>query len=521
MAILIANLGNSDLSVKLNEFDFYLPIFERREPNQKTSHLTTEELDVWNEKNIYAGMLCEELKVEYPISPKTGEPEISFLEFSKKLLHFYKNDFSSWHDRIRPGRIGGTILEAKNKFNVRNVYLFVTKQEPIHKSDTFYLMEILKLWFKREYNNEITIQEIPVNIAVNEIDELLDYYYNFFINHIKDDEPVLVSIKGGTNQMQTALKMQSLASSVSRLIFIDPQLDISKSLAGEFSDCQLTSYWRYMRTQKYQTVKLLLDENHWDFNGAIQILQSWKAVLKFLIQHEVVNSQEISDNNQFLSKVIKTLNLGINCFNLDIKSAQYFLHKNSQLAISSTIINEIKNYDVNLNLYTQCRIYWQINQIANFLSRTSSFYESILVSIAKKIRCYDRDHFNKNLKNRYEKIEFIESKIRLNNISEQIQHWEEVVDCLESLEFWCIQRNNLIHSAEGVSKEKMQELFEQEKHKKPQTCAPHLILQKMSTILVNDLGIIKREYKHKFVDENQEYYIYSAVKNWVVQTLNS
>jgi len=520
MAILIANLGTSDLAIKLKDFDFYLPIFDRDEPNEKTSHLTEVELDTWSQRNEYAAILCDELDIQYSKSPKNGEPKISFVDFTKKLLDHYLNDSDSWHSRIRPGRIGGTIIEAQNKFHVETIHLFTTNQNPQQKFDTVYLMEILKLWFKKEYNLTLTTQQIPEDTPAIDTDKLLNYYYNFFISNSQNDQPILVSIKGGTFQMQTALKMQAIASSVSKLIFIDPQFDISKTLAGKFSECELTSYWRYMRTQKYQAVKLLLDENHWDFNGATQILQDWTEVLRFFINHQVVNNQDITQSNEAISRIIKTLNVGIDCFNLDIKSAEIFLNENSHLQFSTNLANQVKNYDVVLNLYTQCRIFWKLNQVANFLSRMSSFYEAILNTLAKKLNLYNSQQFKK-LQNRYDKRDFIDTEIRGKNQSDLIENWEHVQNSLKSLDFWCQQRNNIIHGAEGVSKDRMQELYRQERHYKPDIAPPNLILDKMVQILNNDLELIPKQYLHKYVGDHQTHYIYSEVKNWVIKTLDS
>ncbi|MEH2104386.1 MAG: hypothetical protein V7K76_32560 [Nostoc sp.] len=520
MAILIANLGTSDIAIKLDGFNYYLPIFDRGEPNEDLSGLNSDELDIWEKRNNYAELLCDELNVKYTKQESSRGIQIDFLftEFSQNLLKAYLLDPDTWHNRIRPGRIGGVILDAIKKFELPEIYLFVTNQNPQHKLDTIYLFDILNRWFKQEYNLQLTAQKIPIKVTAKEADELLDYYYQFFAKSIKSDSTVLVSIKGGTPQMQTALKMQALASSVSRLIFIDPQFDISTSLAGKFSDCKLTSYWRYMRTQKYQIVKLLLEENHWDFNGSIQILQDWQAVLKFFISYHVIGYDDIAKSNEAISRIIKTLELGINSFNLDIRSAQLFLQKNYQLNLSKRLASEVNSYDEVLNLYTQCRIYWKLNQIANFLSRMSSFYEAVLEKLARNLGCY-ADF--RRLDNRFDKRDFVGNQIQVRNIAKEVQDWKEILSLLKSLDFWCRQRNNLIHSAEGVSQTRMQELFNQEIKINTVVCAPNYIVKNMAEILKSDMKIVKNEYRHIFVGENQEYYIYSEVKNWVIQTLDT
>jgi len=275
-----------------------------------------------------------------------------------------------------------------------------------------------------------------------------------------------------------------------------------------------------MRTQKYQTVKLLLNDNHWDFNGATQILQDWEDVLRFFMSHEVVKSQDIAESNTAISKIIKTLNVGIDCFNLDIKSAQRFFDDNGHLGFSTKLANQVNNYDVVLNLYTQCRIFWKLNQVANFLSRMSSFWEAILIRLAKNLKYYDKNDFRK-LMNRHSKLNFINKEILNENNPDLINNWEDVKKLLNSLDFWCKQRNAIIHGAEGVSKVKMEELYEEEKRNNPHTTSPDSILTTMEQILTNGLEIIPKEYLHKYVGDNQAHYIYSEVKDWVIETLDS
>jgi hypothetical protein len=273
-----------------------------------------------------------------------------------------------------------------------------------------------------------------------------------------------------------------------------------------------------MRTQKYQTVKLLLEENHWDFNGSIQILKDWQAVLKFFINNQVVENNDIANSNEAISRMIKTLDIGINSFNLDIASAQTFLEKNPQLKLSKILTNQVNNYDMVLNLYTQCRIYWNLNQVANFLSRMSSFYEAVLVKLAKNINFYSSFPLREN---RFNKRIFVDNEIRLRSNTKEIQNWKELLNLLISLDFWCEQRNDIIHHAKGVSKDRMEELYKQKIKYDSDVCSPELILSNMAKILNNDLEVVRNEYKHKYVGGSQPYYIYSEVKNWVIQTLDT
>ncbi|MHC5729792.1 MAG: hypothetical protein ACYTXY_37870, partial [Nostoc sp.] len=161
MAILIANLGTSDIAIKLDGFNYYLPIFERVEPNEDLSGLNSEELHLWKKRNNYAELLCDELNVKYTKQESSRGIEIDFLftEFSQNLLKAYLLEPDVWHNRIRPVRIGGVILDAINKFNLQEIHLFITNQNPQHKLDTIYLFDILNCWFKQEYNLLLKSQE--------------------------------------------------------------------------------------------------------------------------------------------------------------------------------------------------------------------------------------------------------------------------------------------------------------------------------------------------------------------------
>lgn len=130
-----------------------------------------------------------------------------------------------------------------------------------------------------------------------------------------------------------------------------------------------------------QSVKLLLDER-WDFDGAKQILKEWDKVLDFVIREKGAED-EIKSGKIRLDKIIAALNVGVHYMNLDYDSG--LIEKNSQLGTDETFQVWITNQgdEKLLNLYTQCRIYWEINQIANFLARMSSFYEATLDRLIK------------------------------------------------------------------------------------------------------------------------------------------
>jgi hypothetical protein len=490
--------------------DYYFPVgFDRTEPNLDDSGLTPDEDAAWQDRKAF---------VEQILGQELGLNKFTFREFTHKLRDAYQQHPEAWHQRIRPGRIWGAIVEAKERFKVKTAYIFVTNQPPGpgHDSDSVYLFDILQQWFSHQMGNAIALIAVPICETVPAVDQdgLLYEYYKFF-NQIGKNEEILISIKGGTYQMQTALRVQAMSSEISKQLFVEPRLSIKKVLAGEYSDCQLTSYWRYMRTQKYQTVKLLL-ENSWDFNGAIKILEEWKTVLSFFIKHQVIDAKDIAYSSEVISRVIKTLDVGRYCFDLDILAAQSFLNNNSTLRLSTRMNNEVNNYDSVLNLYTQCCIHWQLEKIANFLSRMSSFYEGVLEKLARKLNCYeDFPRF----KNRFEKRNYVDSQVRSRNILAEIAAWEDVLNLLKSLDYWCNQRNRLIHSAEGVSKNRMQEIFNQERQNYPDACSPQNILKNMAEILSRNLGIVRDEYRDNFVGDTKKYYIYSEVKEWAIEKL--
>ena len=524
MAILIANIGTSDIAVKIEEY--YIPVgFDRNEPNIDYSGLTENDKIMWEQQKLRQEYVTEYLCPELNVAVDLNNPRnpFSFLELTEKLLNAYEQDEEKWHSRIRPGRISGVIKTAVEKFKVKDIYIFVTKQEPPHISDSIYLFDILQKWFKKELDIELIPEIIPANIPAVDLDNLLDYYYGVFVKYIGGDRELLISLKGGTPQMKTAISMQAFASSINKQIFIDPVLSPAKILHGEPSECLLTSYWRYMRNQKYQDVKILL-EKRWDFDGAIQLIKQWQDTLKFLNSH--LEDIKISQINHLISRVFQALEVANYCFNLDWKTAKKLIHKNSA-QIPGTITNQVKDddrYSLLLNLYTQCRIYDELNQMANFLVAVSSFYEKVLEIIAdnfgKKEQCEKE-------RNRPNKLKFVNSII--SEGSSKYKSWLIVKRNLKSLNYWCTKRNKFIHHGEGISKELMRDLSAQkeflaqigneyEQKDAKNACHPDSILDVMTEILESDFNLLPVEYK-KYVGRDARYYIYSAVREWAIAQL--
>ncbi|PLZ90598.1 hypothetical protein CI594_18685, partial [Fischerella thermalis CCMEE 5196] len=295
-----------------------------------------------------------------------------------------------WHSRLRPGRIWGIVKTAQEKFHVKHVYYFVTDQPPSevygYPTDTINLAKILNIWLKREILDlQITPIIIPQNIKPVEQDALFNYYYEQLQKISQGQDKILISLKGGTPQMQIALRIQVMALSVDFQAYLEPELDITKVLAGEPSLCKLNAYWLYIRGQKYQAINQILQR--WDFDGSIQLMRSYQEYLQSLIQENVIDASTVNDD--LIEQVIIALNVAVDCFNLDNFKASQDLKKaeNKYLRQSSNLHKLIcdHNYDRLLNIYTQCRIFWQLNQIAHFLSRLASFGEEVLHDIIKEL----------------------------------------------------------------------------------------------------------------------------------------
>lgn len=530
MTILIANIGTSDLAVKVD--DYYIPIgFDRNEPNIDESELNEDEKIAWDRElrdSFITTDICRKLNVEVKENPN-GYRSFSFRELTQKLAQAYLSNPKEWHGKIQPARIGGIIDTAINQFNVNKLYLFVTDQNEFildvktekkkfnkgFLTDTINVYELLKLWFKKEQPElELIANIIPKDILPVEQDKLLNYYYKFFIqDEIKNEDIILVSSKGGTGQMQTALKVQALASSNQYLLFIDPILSIKKLLTGEVSPCIFTSYWQHTKGQRYDDVINLL-ENRWDFFGAIEIIEKWKNLLNFLATN--INDEKLDNNQNLISNVKKTLTIASECFNLDIQQAKNiatdkdgnFL-KNLPTKLQYTIVTK---YNSRLNLYTQCRIYHKLKQSAYLLSTMASFYDAVLEQIARNISCYSEEDYPKK-GNRYDKIKYLKSKI--NNSA-----WQTIVNNLNKLDFWYDQRNTLIHSASGISPDRLEKVYEEANQQNSETCPPNQIVTTMGEILTTSFNLIHNE-DNKFVGNNAKYYIYSTARDWVIEKLQN
>lgn len=381
--------------------------------------------------------------------------------------------------------------------------------------------------------------------------------------------------------MQTALKMQAIASGIPNLLFIDPQFAPDKVIRGKNSRCEITSYWRYIRSQKYQTVKLLL-ESRWDFQGAKVILEEWRSTLSFLQQYLQPEDIKLLQQEQTKLKSIIT----------QLNTAGDYLN------FASETKNRDKLHSV-LNLYTQCRIYWNLEEIANFLPRLGTFYEETIQAIIVELggeKYFEHNNQNKKwtlvsssleqeLKERYEQAEkrfiwdsrlwkvktvpktkddtsekilgygfkwyqfqrlssryrkrsFAEALIYYSNDKNLIYFWEKINSSLAQIDYWVDQRNNLVHGVKGLSTTSMCRNHEQDKvdyqncseeerqnpynYDPNQSCEAQDIINQMAIICHNTLklfGKSQSEYVDLKEPQKSKHYLYSEIKQQVIQDL--
>jgi predicted RNA-binding protein with RPS1 domain len=658
MTLLIANIGTSDLSVKIG--DRFLPVgFDRTEPNENRDLLTLEEEKIWNDRlNIVRENLCAELGVTVT---KIRDREVfHFRELSQKLWDAYQQEPDRWHHRLYLGRILGSIDRAIS-MGATKAHIFVTDQKPkSHEQDTVYLFYILQKWLEIERPHfTIEAEVIPETVTPNDADALLNFYYFKFIElttdltnpkldvknlkigqivkgevsgfqdygvflalpnnikglipiakvskefmtpaklkqkyyigekiqaqitKIKEDgklefstrelpsthEVILVSIKGGTPQMVEALKLQAMSvASSQRLFLIDTKANIQRILSGQTSECQLTAHWRYVRSQKYETVKQLL--GRWDFDGAIAILRDWQDYLDVLIAERVIDFKDVKHNLEGLIPIIKALEIARAYFNLDIKTVDNILGEypfaNDANFKPEKILSDYKHFKQYrvLHMFTLSRVYWQLDQMFSFLSGVFSCCDVAIEHLIykycspKEFGCFSFDTSYLNLQqskqqlgdrfwqmfvklednewnprrheltgdqeyrlaSRYNKRNFIEALIWARGSSQDIADWDSLKSNFLQLDFWGNKRNKFVHSASGISKDLMVSDYEAIKpDQQLRTCHPDRILEIMEEICHSGLLGIDRRLGDRFASgADADYYIYSEIRDWVGQRL--
>lgn len=569
-AVLLANVGTSDIEIYLDGYG-YIPVWERQQPNQARDYgeLEPTTIQTWNNRvQLIIDHVCQELDVPIDQSRKFPKLPFKFIDLTQKLYQAYQNNPEAWTKRIFASRLVGIIQQVQEKFEIEKIILFISCQEPPFESDTVYLFDILEKWFKDKYNITLTAEYIPQNIQLNrDQDALFEYYYNIF-QSLDLDANVVFSIKGGTPVMQTALRIQSNQASLERpILLVDTELYVNSILSGQPSPAFFTSYLKYTKIQKYQVVHQLLER--WDFDGAMKILEDWKKYIE-KITGQGINDNDIKKTQDLLQVLLKALDIGISYFNLDTSGNTRFKIKSKD---NLNQLLEIQNsYDGVLNLYTQCRIYWELNQVASFLSRMGSFCEEVLHELIIQLdalKFFDKE-FNENdwfldrrklttpedwqlwesfcdlqqennnrnflnhdfqnkpryrLSNRFIKWEFVDTLIDFrNNNDDEIEAWNKITKSLEKLDYWVEQRNKLIHSAEGVSKNSMSQLLQKDKENQDNdainACKRDEILGEMTKIISNMRTILNYP-ESEFIGLDQRYYIYSDIKDWITEKLKN
>lgn len=561
MTILLANLGTSDLSIKVtvDSQNYYFPIdFLSNEPNlnKKLKDLDNERRTIWD--NMYQGFnYVPNSQVYQDLGFPTQKQAVR--ELTKALQSSYQKESHKWHSLIRPTRIGSVIQKAV-AMGASKAYIFVTNQPTSHPQDTIYLFQIIQQWVQQEYPAfELIQKELQLNLDPqnpNLEDLVLEYYYNqlneiYLEENSSQESTILVNVKGGTLHQKTALKIQAIASDFKNLLFIDPILDLNQLLEGKNSECQLTSYWLYQRNQKYQTVKLLL-QKRWDFDGARVILKDWQETLIYLAKQVPKIASDTQKEQEKLTEILTRLDFAVSCFNLD-KNA---LKDNEQM-----------EHNFWLNLYTQCRIYWGLDEIANFLIRLSSFYEVTLNELIMGLRgqkylinnnqnqylafvrskasqefCnkfeelepdfkrIKRRDFSYKLENRYSKRNFVQTLIEIDH-PDRLELWQQILASLVKLDYWFDNRNALIHSGRGVSVQTMINQLEEGKRNwtddkdkyKPnpyKACHPKNILGEVLNIAVHTYQLLgQKSSPYVGWDKNTPYYLYSQLRDEICQQL--
>ncbi len=376
--------------------------------------------------------------------------------------------------------------------------------------------------------------------------------------------------------MQNALNLQTTALGIPRLLFIDPDptLLIKRTLQGQPPNCNLKSYWRYNRQQKYQTVEQLL--TRYDFDGAINILEQWKQELEMLESHQLVELPMIQHSRQTVQDVIAIFKMADSCLNFDVEAARIHLASCSgsltenDYQLLSNLIDGQK-YETILNLYTQIMMYREFKQVSNVLTLLGSFYDVTLYRVIERtgggqyltrneklnLRKLQQDmgetlyqqyknnlyQLSKNGKGKINTSSPMEQYIdiylthrqqnrQINEILEwnqtEIEVSEQVLKSrknqvkglqglLNSLKYWVDQRHKLIHKGLGFSIDRVKELDLERTEK---DCSYKAIPEILELILNHRLLQFKGYYRQDFVS-TQKYYIYSAVREAAIASFKN
>ena len=362
-------------------------------------------------------------------------------------------------------------------------------------------------------------------MAAVDQDGLFDVYYQVLNRECDRHCTTLISIKGGTPQMQTALRVQAISSQIERQIYLEPELQAKLILEGEPSPCRRVSYWRYQRTMKYQTVKQLLQR--WDFDGARVVLSDWKETLATLESSQTENGEALNASRELVDVNVRALGTAVALMNLDTRGAKRE-HENRLDAISE-LANQY-SYPQNslyrlLNLHTQCCLFWQLDRMAEFLIRVGLFYEetihdlfrqldpknghfyfnrvnypddwylktnqvvnypqlahrfyqlecgmgnSSLVRKVKEQHCLVKGSWKKPLRGLFKlpgrptKRNFLQALIEVQDKVIQKKAVGDMMAAMQALDYWCVKRNQIIHGAKGISKSRLLEVLQEDRQR--------------------------------------------------------
>lgn len=603
MTVLILNLGTADLSIdyQYQGRKYFLPVgfisnvnFNTKFTGEDTEVLkylwknkfdiVTQEIfppqstnDFATEKNIENDKKSNKINLDFICNLIRGKKENKSEVKTTKNKNLQRNTFreitkiirdkshDNWHDwcnRIRFSRQAGVVKDAISEFNIDTIYCFVSNQNPPHEKDTIHLLDIFKQWIENEIENgkniEIKSEYLTSQAEVMFQDDTLNFYHKFFkIKQELKSKVVLISTLGGTPQMQTALKMQSILADIPKLLFLEPEGSAQQILTGQTPSSKKKHYWRFMQNLKYSNAIMLL-EKRWDFDGAKLILNNWQETLNFLEQH--TDEQELQQDRDKLKQVISKLDIAIACLNFD-----------------RHVIQNDKVCDPFLNLYSQCRMYWEMNQIANFLSRLGSFYEAVLCKLIKELggekyfensnengkwnldaenfrqsdnllQLFNQEENNRRndkklgyidnqcgsyrLFSRYNKRNFVSALIDDKNNNQQKRYWKKAFKALRKIDYWVDKRNELIHSSRGMSLDTMQlsqqedcQIWNQETATRfdpnpNSACQANAILEEITKVSLNVFKILSVK-PHDCIgyENNSNYYIYSRLTEEITDLL--
>lgn len=506
MTALVINLGTSDLCIQVD--GYYFPVgFNRREPNIDVSDLSPDEQVAWDyeSKEEFVADISKELGID------DGGKPASFRQLTEVILDAYRSNIAKWHDRIRPGRFHG-VFEAAKRYGVTQIYCIVTDQNPSHPSDTYYLYDLLIEWLRNcnsVITDLVTFNRVVIGQDCSAIDEdtLLGKYYQVLGEIARYHELLLVSSKGGTPQMQTALKIQSMALA-DKVLFIDPILSVKKILHGQSSDCKTTSYWNYTKINQYELIRNLLAR--FDFDGALGVIRKYN--------HNLITLNAI---DQFLSyemrigSLIESYLKIASCYlNLDIDGARQEFScnelRNENVQSFRLDINE--NYNTLLNLFTQAKLYKNLGRHVEFLIRLSTFCDEAYNFLFKTTDKYFMQEYQRA--DRFRKRYALKSR----GLS--------IVRELERLDYWLERRNDIIHQGRGISEVSILEL---NRNKPRLACRYDEIVPLMAAIYRRVHKLVQNKgYHHpvnyinpsdKYLNVNEPYYLYSTIRDFILEEI--